>query len=151
MRRIVLFLVLLSAAALAAAHPAPFSYLDVYLDDDGVHGAIVIHDFDAAHELNIDKPQLLLDPTVAREHRDALIRLVESRLRVVADDAPMVPEWGEVEVLAQRQSLRLPFRLARPVLGQARYRGLAVSLRRQSSNLHQHLRAGSAQAAGNSG
>src|SRR4029453_1086903 len=49
--RCVTALVLLSIATHAAAHPAPFSFLDLYLDPDGTHGALVVHDFDAAHEL----------------------------------------------------------------------------------------------------
>ena len=61
-------LLALSAVAYDAhAHPAPFSYLDLYLDTERTGGALVIHDFDAAHELGIENPQTLLEPGVARE------------------------------------------------------------------------------------
>jgi hypothetical protein len=115
--RIVVVLLLLGAATLAMAHPAPFSYLDVYLDAEDARGAVVIHDFDAAHELRIEKPELLLESAVASTHRDALVALLASRLRLTTDDAVMTFDWGPIEVLAQRQSLRLPFRLDRPVSG----------------------------------
>jgi HupE/UreJ protein len=115
--RAVVVLGLLLAATLAAAHPAPFSYLDVYLDAEGARGAVVIHDFDAAHELKIGKPELLLESAFASKHRDALVALLESRLRLTTDDAMLTFDWGAIEVLEQRQSLRLPFRLDRPIGG----------------------------------
>ena len=104
------------AATPARAHPAPFSYLDVTLDE-GTRGTIVIHDFDAAHELGLATPAMLLSPAVAREHRDRLITLLESRLQLRSESGPLTPSWGDIDVLAERQSLRLPFKLDRPVRG----------------------------------
>ena len=40
----------------AAAHPAPFSYLDLHLDAGGVSGTLVVHDLDAAHDLKVASP-----------------------------------------------------------------------------------------------
>ena len=99
-------------ARLAIAHPAPFSYLDFYLDSAGARGALVIHDFDAAHELGLNRPESLLDARIALQHRDTLVRVVESRLRLDADGKRAEPRWGAIEVLADRQSLRLPFELS---------------------------------------
>jgi hydrogenase/urease accessory protein HupE len=107
----------LGAASLAAAHPAPFSYLDLHLEDERIHGSLVIHDFDAAYELKIGEPALLLDPSVAHAARDTLIPLINVRLRLLADDDELVPSWGAIETLPERQSLRLPFVLDRPVRG----------------------------------
>lgn len=109
-------LMLACASITANAHPAPFSYLDVNLDDSA-HGTLVVHDFDAAHELGLAKPALLLDPAVAREHRDRLIALLEPRLRLRSELGPLTPTWGDIDVLPERQSLRLPFTLDRPVRG----------------------------------
>ena len=95
----------------AHAHPAPFSYLDFYLDASGARGALVIHDFDAAHELGLGRPELLLDTSVALEHRDALVRIADARIRIDSDAQRLSPRWGGIEVLAERQSLRLPFEL----------------------------------------
>jgi hydrogenase/urease accessory protein HupE len=104
-------------ARLAAAHPAPFSYLDVYLEPEGLRGALVIHDFDAAHELGIEKPESLLNAAVAREHRAALIRVIEARLRLQTSDATLQPRWGDIETLTERQSVLLPFSIDTPVRG----------------------------------
>src|SRR5688572_24243866 len=109
--RICLALLLLGAARLVAAHPAPFSYLDLYLYAERTRGTLVIHDFDAAHELQIGRPELLREPEVAAGYRDALVALIEGRLRLEADDADVKLIWGPLEVLAARQSLRLPFTL----------------------------------------
>jgi hydrogenase/urease accessory protein HupE len=93
----------------AAAHPAPFSYFDLRLDAGAASGSLVIHDFDAAHELGIEDPQTLLVPSVARARAAELTRIVASRLQIVADAEPVTLEWQEVEVLADQQSLRFPF------------------------------------------
>lgn len=115
LKRLLLLLVLSGFASLATAHPAPFSYLDFHLDATGARGALVIHDFDAAHELGLGKPDSLLDPAVVLSHRESLTHIMESRLRIYADAHPLTPRWGAVQVLADRQSLRLPFDLgARP-------------------------------------
>ncbi len=37
----------------ASAHPAPFSYLDVVVRDDGIEGILVLHVVDVAHELGM--------------------------------------------------------------------------------------------------
>jgi hydrogenase/urease accessory protein HupE len=108
---LLLLLALLGFASLATAHPAPFSYLDLYLDSTGVRGALVIHDFDAAHELGLAKPESLLDPAVVLNYGGSLTRIIEPRLRITADADPAAPRWGAIQVLADRQSLRLPFAL----------------------------------------
>jgi len=115
--RLVAFVALLCVADFALSHPAPFSYLDLFLDADGPRGALVIHDFDAAHELGLERPELLLEPAIAASHRDALLALLTSRLRLRADDGPLAPSWGGLEALPERQSLRFDFELPRPVRG----------------------------------
>jgi hydrogenase/urease accessory protein HupE len=110
-------LLLLCAPGFAFAHPAPFSYLDLQLDDSGVRGALVIHDFDAAHELGIEEPETLHDRQLASKHADQLTTLVESRLRIAFDGHPLVPRWGALEVLPERQSLSLPFEFEEPAPG----------------------------------
>jgi hydrogenase/urease accessory protein HupE len=97
----------------AGAHPAPFSYLDLYLDEARTGGTLVIHDFDAAYELGIEDPQALLEPGVARARADELIAVVGERLRIVTDGEPAALQWQPVEVLADRQSLSFAFALVR--------------------------------------
>ena len=63
--RLLLAAALVLCARAAGAHPAPFSYLDWHFDSNGVTGTLVIHDLDAAHDLNITAADTLLDPAVA--------------------------------------------------------------------------------------
>lgn len=115
--RLLLSALFLSAGTTALAHPAPFSYFDFDLSDSGIAGAVVIHDFDAAHELGIDNPESLRDPVVVRANQQALTRLVQSRVRLLADGQSITPQWQAIDVLAERQSLRLPFAIPQPVQG----------------------------------
>ena len=110
--RLIYVLCLAAIARSIDAHPAPFSYLDLRLDEGGTSGALVIHDFDVAHELGIEDPQALLAPGVARERADELVRIIAGRLHVHADAQPATLQWQPVEVLPERQSLRFGFSLA---------------------------------------
>jgi hydrogenase/urease accessory protein HupE len=115
--RLLLLLTLAAFAHEASAHPAPFSYLDLHLDAERSGGTLVIHDFDAAYELELQDPQALLEPSVARARADELSEIMVERLRVVADGEPVTLQWQQVEVLPERQSLRFAFILtavARP-------------------------------------
>ena len=97
----------------AFAHPAPFSYLDLRLDGGNISGTLVIHDFDAAHELGVAEPQTLLDPSVAQERARELTSLIDERLRIAKDGEPATLQWRPgVQVLAGQQSLRFDFILA---------------------------------------
>ena len=108
MRSAVVALCLL-VARYALAHPAPFSYLDLHLDAAGVRGTLVVHDLDAAHDLGIPSADSLLDPAVAASHREALIARLTPRLTLVFDGQPVAVTWGALEVVPDRQSLRLAF------------------------------------------
>src|SRR5438309_1387973 len=46
-------------ATRAAAHPVPFSYLDLRLAAGSIEGSLVVHVFDAAHDLNLSPPEKL--------------------------------------------------------------------------------------------
>lgn len=107
--RWVLTTLLLLVGSEAAAHPAPFSYLDLHLDTAGVTGTLVVHDLDAAHDLGVASADSLLDPAVANRYREALITLLTPRLGLVFDGQPASVTWGAIEVVPDRQSLRLAF------------------------------------------
>lgn len=108
--RTLLFVVAVLAPTVVAAHPAPFSYLDVRSVDTGIEGALVVHDFDVAHDLGIDPPERLQDPAVAAKYRDQLTRLMDSRLSILLDGSRAALTWTDVEVLPERQSIHLSFR-----------------------------------------
>jgi hypothetical protein len=101
----------------AGAHPAPFSFLDLHLDRDGLRGALVIHDYDIAHELGIERPDTLLDPDLAVRYRDRLVEVLAPRLRVEADGRAVEPRWGVVEVVRDRQSWRFALDFNQPAAG----------------------------------
>ena len=96
-------------ASHAFAHPAPFSYLDLYLDAGGARGTLVVHDLDAAHDLGIAAADSLLDPAEAARRRDALVALLAPRLALTFDGQPARIAWGTIDVVPDRQSLRLAF------------------------------------------
>jgi hydrogenase/urease accessory protein HupE len=116
MRRLALLCAFLAVAAPASAHPVPFSYLDVRLDattattgQPSIAGALTVHIFDAAHELSIDPPERLLDADVSVARTAALQALVRQRLAFTGDGISLAIAWGPLEVLRDKQSLRLPF------------------------------------------
>jgi hydrogenase/urease accessory protein HupE len=98
----------LSFAGAAEAHPVPFSYLDLRLKADAIDGSLVIHIFDAAHDLNIEPAERMLEPALAAQQSAALASLLAARFTVSADGRALTPQWSAAEVLADRQSVRLP-------------------------------------------
>jgi hypothetical protein len=100
---------MLFPAAPALAHPAPFSYLDLRLASGGVTGTLVVHDLDAAHDLGITQADALLDASVAAKYRDALVALLGPRITLQFDGRPVEIAWGGIDVVPERQSVRLAF------------------------------------------
>jgi len=96
----------------ATAHPVPFSYLDLRLQGDAIEGSLVVHMFDAAHDLNVEPPERLLNADVALQRAAELTRLFSDRLAVSADGRRLSPQWLAPDVVADRQSLRFPVRFA---------------------------------------
>ena len=106
-------LCLLVLPSSALAHPVPFSYLDLRVQRDAgneIDGSLVIHIFDLAHDLNIDPPDRLLDPRLIDREVAAIVALLSPRLAVAADGRPLRAEWSGVEILTERQSLRVHVR-----------------------------------------
>jgi hypothetical protein len=117
-------LLALVVARAASAHPAPFSYLDVRIVESGIEGALVVHDFDVAHDLGVDPPDRLQDAAVAAGFRDQLTRLMDSRVAILLDGTRAPLTWTGLEVLPERQSLRLAFRHGGPKPGSVRVEAL---------------------------
>jgi hydrogenase/urease accessory protein HupE len=112
LRSVAIAIAAAGATGLAIAHPVPCSFLDIYIDASGARGRLVVHEYDAAHELGLSRPELLLDAAGAEQYGDRLTRLVDSRLRIDADTRMAALHWGDrIEVLPDRRSLRLAFRL----------------------------------------
>jgi hypothetical protein len=112
----------LCVAAHAMGHPVPFSYLDLHIQpypanpaitktavNPAIEGSLVVHIFDAAHELQIEQ-ELLLDPDNAKFYAPALTSMLAPRLHVAADGRELKPEWLGIETIPDQQSLRLRVR-----------------------------------------
>ena len=114
-RSLLVLVALGAAAAPAEAHPVPFSYLDLHIDGpDGARldGTLVLHVFDLAHDLQIDAPDRLLDPTLVRARFPAIETMLGARFRLSADGRTLTPSWTGWEVVPATQSLRLRFSCA---------------------------------------
>ena len=96
----------------AEAHPVPFSYLDLRLKAGVLEGSVTLHVFDLAHDLDIQPAERLLDPAFAAERATAVHDLLAGRFGISADGRELEPQWSSPELLAGRNSLRLPVRYA---------------------------------------
>jgi len=105
-------LAFLLVTARASAHPIPFSYLDLRVQADAIEGTLIVHDFDVAHDLNLAPPERLLDPAVVSRYGDAITGLIAGRLEIAVDQRVLTPEWSAPDAVAERQSVRLRFRIA---------------------------------------
>src|SRR6187455_2179605 len=113
---VICVLVVIACARNAAAHSAPFSYIDLVRRADRIDGSVVVHIYDAAHDLGIAAPERLLDPAFLETQRVALEALLAARLDIRADGRLLRPEWTRAETVPAQQGIRLRFGLpvARP-------------------------------------
>jgi hydrogenase/urease accessory protein HupE len=110
------FLSLGLLARSAAAHPVPFTFVDVRLEPRALELTLVAHVFDVAHELNVSPPERLLDAAVLGQHGSAIAALLRSRLQVSVNGALLADsEWSAPEPLPARQSIQ--FRARYPTGG----------------------------------
>ena len=136
--------VLLAWATPALAHPAPFSYLDVRLDQHGIEVTLVAHVFDVAHDLGITEAtdvQRLLDPAGLSARGAAVTALLRSRLHLAADGARLGGDWSAPSAAgpAGDSDARALRRRKPPAVGDGR--GADVSVRSGPPDVRQRLRA----------
>jgi hydrogenase/urease accessory protein HupE len=97
-----------AVAAPAAAHPVPFTYVDVRLDGQTVEVAIVAHIYDVAHDLGLDPIERVLDRDVLDARGAAMTALLRDRLTLAADGGMVAGAvWSAPEPLPDRQSIRI--------------------------------------------
>jgi hydrogenase/urease accessory protein HupE len=94
----------------AAAHPAPFSYLDLVIREAGIEGILVLHVVDVAHELGMPEDELLR-PGVARRQQDRVVAIVAPRFALRADGRVLAPQWQEMDAAPDRHAVQLRFRI----------------------------------------
>ena len=100
----------------AAAHPAPFSYLDVQVGPQAIDAAIVLHVFDLGHDLKVEPAERFLEMTFAQSRLTDLVALITARLEVAADGRTLAATVVGVEPLPDRQSVRVTLRYAMAAL-----------------------------------
>jgi hydrogenase/urease accessory protein HupE len=111
--RVLRSIVLIAAFAVsrpAAAHPVPFTYLDLKVDRTAIEGTLVAHDFDVAHDLGVDPPERLLEPSFVAGRAADIVALLAPRLTIAADGRTLSPQWLGVDAVPDRQSVRLRVR-----------------------------------------
>jgi hydrogenase/urease accessory protein HupE len=102
---------LLAWATPALTHPAPFSYLDVRLEQQAIEVTLVAHVFDVAHDLGITDAadvERLLDPATLSTRASAITALLRDRLYLAADGARLDADlWSAPEPAADRHAVRI--------------------------------------------
>ncbi len=105
---------LLLLATPAFAHPAPFSYLDLRLNQGAIEATLTAHTLDLAHELKVTPAEALLDSALAASKQEALLNWLRTRLALRADGRLLALELLRVEPLPERQALALHLRWFSP-------------------------------------
>jgi hydrogenase/urease accessory protein HupE len=100
-------IVLLSAPIPLASHPAPFSYLDVYVTPAGLSGRLVVHDLDAAHELQLPSPAPLADQAFLEAHFSALADILSRRLRFFGDGREIPWTFRDARIVERQDAIEL--------------------------------------------
>src|SRR5215468_1799140 len=98
----------------AAAHPVPFSYLDLHLDRSSIDVSLTVHIYDLAHDLQVTPMERLLDAGFLASQDTAIRALLIPRLQIEGDGRSLSPEWLQPEILPERQSIRFHLRYAVP-------------------------------------
>ena len=108
----VVALALVVTAGPAAAHPAPFSYLDLRLDGSGVSGTLTVHDLDAVYELGLAGPEPLSQPGTARDLGARLGATLAARLRLALDGNDVTVTLHDAVPVPDRQGVRFALSVA---------------------------------------
>lgn len=99
---------LVACATPAAAHPAPFSFIDVRLDATSVDATVVAHIYDVAHDLGIADMSRLLDSTALRAEAERVKALLAGRVQLRIDGAAVaITGWRDPEPIPDRQAVRI--------------------------------------------
>jgi hydrogenase/urease accessory protein HupE len=110
LRDVLLALFLAFAATPAAAHPVPFSYLDVEVHDQAIEGRLRVHLSDLAPVVGLADPNALLDAHVFEAHRPAIETYLASRISLDGNRFRSAA-WGQPAIVDRNEALELPFRI----------------------------------------
>lgn len=94
-----------------AAHPVPFSYVDVHLRGGAIEVSVVAHAYDLAHDLGLDvsvADQIMLDPPILAREAARIAALLGGRLIVRSDGVALAAgPWSAPEAVPDRASVRV--------------------------------------------
>ncbi|MBL8190069.1 MAG: HupE/UreJ family protein [Acidobacteria bacterium] len=107
LRLALLIATLVGLAAPVFAHPAPYSYLNLRLNQGQLEASLVVHVIDLAHELNITPVETLLEPSRANSLKETIQNLLRPRLLIETDVQPIDFEVLAVESIPDQQALSL--------------------------------------------
>ena len=110
LRTVVVAAIVLLCASQAAAHPAPFSYLDIAFRGGNIEGSLTVHVIDIAHELNVTPPESVLDQEFLTRERQRILDLLTPRISLSAD-RPLKIQWGAIVPMKEELALRLMYRI----------------------------------------
>ncbi|MEN7535697.1 HupE/UreJ family protein [Aurantiacibacter flavus] len=100
-------------ASPAAAHPAPFSYVDLRPGNGSLEGAVTVHTIDVQHDLRMDEGTSLIDDGVLAGQYRSISRLLLSRLDLRDEHGSrLVLEPGSLEAVQGEDAVRLRFQAA---------------------------------------
>ena len=99
------------AGARLAAHPAPFSYMDVRLSPAAVAGTLVLHDFDVAHELGLSTPDSLLNDATLAPLAPRVRELALARVAMTIDGREVRWEITGVRALPDSSGVEVAWRV----------------------------------------
>jgi hypothetical protein len=100
----------LMCAGKAAAHPAPFSYLDIAFRGGAIEGSLTVHVIDIAHELNITPPERVLDAAFLMTERQKILDIITPRISL-STDRPLTIQWGTILPMKEELALRIAYRI----------------------------------------
>lgn len=110
-RRAALLIVILGwLAAPVCAHPAPFSYLDLRINQGEIEVVLTAHTLDFAHDLNVETVDKLLSPLFIESKKTEILNLLRPCFALSADGRPMELALLRIEPVPDRQALALHFR-----------------------------------------
>lgn len=105
--------VIAATASPASAHPTPFSFLDIRVQQGHADVDLVAHIIDIAHDLGVEPPESLFQADVLRARGADIAILLASRFSLQADGVTLTPgSWSPPEALTERQSLKISTRFA---------------------------------------
>ncbi|MGH8475191.1 MAG: HupE/UreJ family protein [Methylococcales bacterium] len=93
------------SASIALAHNEPYSHIDIRLEAERVHGRVMAHMIDLAHEGGLEKPELLLDSNYAQQNLASLHEVLDSHVRIEINGQAIRLRWLSFQVLPERRSL----------------------------------------------